>query len=409
MELPPAVAAAVARGLAAFLRQAPAGDIPPNLRRLAGFRDQALKPHRAKLLAALDDDDFRSKVLDWLDDAPAVKGDEARLLEIAARRDEGWEQALIAAAPAEVAERDRDDARLRSELKKERARVSKLKEDLRRQKEEGRGALADALRSVSELRTETRDLRELLGERERELAEVRDELAKAARDAEKDKRALRRSTDRAVAARTKAEGRATELRRAVAALERRVHELEVALDKERARAERAQRSISRRREPEARRPLDVPKGLLADAPETLRAWLDHDAVALVVDGYNVGKAERGFPDLELEAMRNRVVDEVAKLTRRFGIEAIVVFDGADVAPGTGRRRRGNVRIDYSRPGETADDHIVALLETLAPTPVVVATNDRELQDRVRRLAATVATSDQLLALIRRPKPVAGDL
>lgn len=37
---------------------------------------------------------------------------------------------------------------------------------------------------------------------------------------------------------------------------------------------------------------------------------------------------------------------------------------------------------------------------MPPDPVVVVTNDRELQGRARRLGATIASSNQLLTLIR---------
>jgi predicted RNA-binding protein with PIN domain len=99
-------------------------------------------------------------------------------------------------------------------------------------------------------------------------------------------------------------------------------------------------------------------------------------------------------------MRNRVVDEVAKIARQYSITAIVVFDGAEVPPGTARRTRGPVRIQYSKPGVIADDHIVDLVEELPSDPIIVVTNDRELQGRVSRHHATIATSHQLLALIR---------
>jgi predicted RNA-binding protein with PIN domain len=177
--------------------------------------------------------------------------------------------------------------------------------------------------------------------------------------------------------------------------------LERALDDERAKLERARRRATKAEGAEGpRRKLKAPKGLLDTAPEALSSWLARDGVRLIVDGYNVGKAHNGFPDLPLETMRNRVVDEVAKLVRKHSAAGIVVFDGAEVAPGTARRSKGPVKIQYSAPGVIADDHIVALVESLPPVPVIVATNDRELQGRVAALGATVATSDQLLALIR---------
>jgi hypothetical protein len=44
--------------------------------------------------------------------------------------------------------------------------------------------------------------------------------------------------------------------------------------------------------------------------------------------------------------------------------------------------------------------MVALLERLPPDPVILVTNDRELQERAAAHGATIATSDQLVSLIR---------
>jgi predicted RNA-binding protein with PIN domain len=143
----------------------------------------------------------------------------------------------------------------------------------------------------------------------------------------------------------------------------------------------------------------VPKGRFEDAPETLGEWL-RPGVTLIVDGYNVTKAERGFGELELEVQRDRLIEETEKLARRKKVQGTIVFDGSEVPPGTSRRRKGTVRVEFSAPDEIADDHIVALIEAMPPDPVVVVTNDRELQERARSLGATIARSDQLLALIK---------
>jgi predicted RNA-binding protein with PIN domain len=123
-------------------------------------------------------------------------------------------------------------------------------------------------------------------------------------------------------------------------------------------------------------------------------------VRLLVDGYNVAKQDGAFKALSGEDQRARTVDEVTRLVRRHGVEATVVFDGADVAPGTSRRRRGPVKVEYSRPPENGDDHLVALLASWPAAPVVVATSDKELQERCRALGSTIATSEQLLAAVR---------
>lgn len=392
---------ALARAVAAYLRDKPAKEIPARLRRFRGFRPQALTPHRETLVAALDDDDFRRDVLEWLDGSPSLKKEEARLLRLAVERNDGWKQALSESVTLKKATAGKSELdKAREVAERERQRAAKAKEDLRATRESAREEVRSAKQRASDLATENKELRTRLRESQTEARSTRNELRKIELSVEKDKRSLRRDADKARAAREEAEERSSALKREVSRLKRRVDELERRLADERARAERAERKkTGTSASPRVRAPLPPPKGLLADAPETLSHWLSQGAL-LLVDGYNVGKAPRGFPDVELETMRTRVVDEVAKLVRKHSTEAIVVFDGADVTPGTARRSRGPVKIRYSKPPEIADDHIVELVRGLPPDPVVVVTNDRELQGRVAEHRATVATSDQLLALIR---------
>jgi predicted RNA-binding protein with PIN domain len=402
MGLPPTIEATLARGVAAYLRDAPQSDVPAKLRRFAGFRDQALKPHRPKLLAALDDDDFRAHVLEWLDDSPPLKPDDAKILAVAAAREEGWEEKLAGTASRVQAKPAKSEVeKLRDGLERERAKVAKLKEESRVRREEARSALHETKTRLAEVGAELKEARASLRALDGELKAAKAAAERSGQAAEKEKRSLKRDAERAGKARAQADERMAKLKRDLAASQRRTRELEDALARERTKNEGARkRSISSSGGPKARRRLTAPKGLLEDAPETLDAWLREPDVHLVVDGYNVGKSERGYPDLELEAMRARVVDEVSQLARRYTVSTIVVFDGAEVAPGTARRRRGEVKVEYSRPPEIADDHIVEVVKGLPAVPVVVVTSDRELQRRVAEHAATVAFSHQLLALIR---------
>ena len=121
---------------------------------------------------------------------------------------------------------------------------------------------------------------------------------------------------------------------------------------------------------------------------------------LVIDGYNVARAPGAFGELGLEQQRDRLVDRVSNLAVTRKLRPVIVFDGSDVDPGVRTAPRGPVKVQYSAPGEIADDHIVALVEKQPPVPVVVVTNDRELQARVARLGATIATWGQLLSLTR---------
>jgi predicted RNA-binding protein with PIN domain len=85
---------------------------------------------------------------------------------------------------------------------------------------------------------------------------------------------------------------------------------------------------------------------------------------------------------------------------RKSVPTTVVFDGSEVGPGTSRLARTRVRVEYSRAGEIADDHLMAKLASLPPDPVVLVTSDRELQERAGAEGATIASSAQLLDLAR---------
>jgi predicted RNA-binding protein with PIN domain len=95
-----------------------------------------------------------------------------------------------------------------------------------------------------------------------------------------------------------------------------------------------------------------------------------------------------------------LIDEVRKLAVKRKVRTTIVFDGSSVPPGRSRRLRGSVAVEYSRPDESADDHLIALLSQSPSEPAILVTNDRDLQARAAERGATIATSDQLLALIR---------
>jgi predicted RNA-binding protein with PIN domain len=153
------------------------------------------------------------------------------------------------------------------------------------------------------------------------------------------------------------------------------------------------------RRPERRRPLPVPGGRGADDPETLAAWMGVDGVLVLVDGYNVTKHPQGFPDRGLEDQRTLLLDLCRRLSRRFGAELTVVFDGGTVGPIPTRLPLGAVEVVFTDPGRTADDEIVARTNAAPPDrPVVVVTSDNELRTRVTALGATIARSPALLGL-----------
>lgn len=390
----------IVRALGAYLRATPPRELPVSVRRFGSFASKALMPHRAALMAALDDAALRARIVRWLDDGKTpLKRSEADLLRAVTERKDGWNEAVSGERrtprrPAQTSHADAD------RLEREREKTRKARDDLQRVKGDAEAAQKELEARLTERERAVTDLQRRLKDAESAAASAARNLERAERAAERDRRKHERDLEKLRAEKDKlrdetriAKREARDLLASVRRLER-----EVA-------AAKTSRSAAKRSAPRAparRVPLAVPKGRFADAEETLEEWLGTPRVHLLVDGYNVTKAKGGFGDLRLESQRERLIDEVGRLARKKAIPATIVFDGAELPAGSVRRssKRSAVAIEYSRPPEVGDDHLVAKLASLPGDPVVVVTNDRELQGRVRALGATIATSDQLLRLIR---------
>lgn len=385
---------AVVRGMAAFMQAAKLTDLPAALRTLKGKHHKMMMARRHAIIRALDDDEgLRALVVDWLADKPAgISKADAALLEVATRRADGWREELASStAPAPTESGPLPDPTTDLEREKERAR--KARDEARRAKGEAERVAQTARKEAAELDERVAELNHRVAVLEAKILAATSETARARAEGEREVRKARKRAEKAEADLDAAKAELKELR---GELRRTNVADEPAPQTQRWTAIEPSATTG----PSRRARLAAPKGRLEDAPETLTEWLSVPSVHLLVDGYNVTKAEGGFGDVSLEGQRIRLIDEVGKVARRHGIKATVVFDGSEIAPGTSRRPRGVLEVEYSRPGETADDHLVAKLGTLPKFPVVVATNDRELQRRVARLGATVATSNQLLALFR---------
>jgi predicted RNA-binding protein with PIN domain len=119
---------------------------------------------------------------------------------------------------------------------------------------------------------------------------------------------------------------------------------------------------------------------------------------VLVDGYNVAKL--AWPDEELIVQRDRLLDAVDTVARRFNSEITVVFDGADVV-GSHARRRHLARVVYSPVGVSADDVIRAEVTATPPDrPVVVVTNDQAVRRDVAAAGANVVASESFAAAAR---------
>jgi predicted RNA-binding protein with PIN domain len=148
--------------------------------------------------------------------------------------------------------------------------------------------------------------------------------------------------------------------------------------------------------PPGRRPQRLPGGVIASSAAAAEFLLRSDAVVLV-DGYNVAKL--AWPSRSLEAQRDRLLDALENVARRFGSDVTVVFDGASVVGAHASRRR-LVRVVYSPEGVIADDVIRDEVRRLpAGRSVVVVTNDTEIVADVKSLGANVVPSNALIAVL----------
>lgn len=155
-----------------------------------------------------------------------------------------------------------------------------------------------------------------------------------------------------------------------------------------------------------RRPAPLPPAVFDDTPEAADHLVRLPGAVLLVDGYNASLAYR--PDLPIPELRRRLVDAVDELVARTGIDAHIVFDGAEVDSAgnpmrTGGRRR-SARVRFSPPDVEADDVILGMVDDIPPgQPVVVASDDRRVQDGARDRGANVISTTQLLAALRRER------
>lgn len=399
--VPDDIAISLVRSLGAYIGAIPASELPGPLRRFKGFRQQTLATrHRADLLARLEHDALRRRLVEWLDDGkPSISKRDKEILRLACERPKGWRTELEhhsrhKKAPPKGAEEK--VVELEAQLERERAKVRKVREELKDVKESARAAAAGERLAHAELMTELQDMKKRVSAAERARTEAQITAEKAELALERDRRKNRRAGEKAASDRDDARAELKEVRRTVRELRSRVRELEA----EAARSRRSTRTKTTPVPPGKRSRLRAPKGLFDDAPESLAAWLQTDGVRLLVDGYNVSKSQGAYGELNLESQRERVVDGVARLARKRNVQATVVFDGSDVPPRTSRKKRGPVTVEYSSAAETADDHLVALLEKWPNVPVIVVTNDKELQGRAAAQGATIATSSQFMALIR---------
>jgi predicted RNA-binding protein with PIN domain len=399
--VPDDIAVSLVRSLGAYIGATPTNELPGQLRRFKGFRQQTLATrHRADLLARLEHDTLRRRLVAWLDEGnPSISKRDREILRLACERPKGWRADLEhhsrhKKAPPKGAEERVTE--LEAQLERERAKVRKVREELKEAKEAARAAAAHERQAQAGLAAELKDAKRRAAAAEKKGAEARAVADKAQLALERDRRKSRRAGEKAAGERDEARAELKKARRDIRAMKARARELEEGASK----ARRPATTKSSPEPPHARKRLSAPKGLFDDAPGSLAAWLQEQDVRLLVDGYNVSKSAGAYGDLDLGTQRERVLDGVARLARKNNVQATVVFDGSDVPPGTSRKKRGPVKVEYSRSDETADDHLVSLLERWPNVPVILVTSDRELQERAAARGATIASSAQFLRMMR---------
>lgn len=403
-QLRPAIEVAVAA--ARRWRRARTGPVIPQalLPHLAG--DRVPSAALGRLGRAVDaDDEFRLAVAASLADGTDDLLDDASRLWLT--RPGGWRGQLdellrerrraATAATQETAERKERRRRIaaedalaasREEVAALGARLAALQGELAaaNARADEHAALADELRAeLTDARRDRRhadDRRRTASERVEALRVERDAARATAQRAE-------RSRDELLAARAAGEQgwgreRATENLAALRELARRASTLAAGL------AELVTPEELRRQ------PVAIPGAAAASPVATARHLLGVDGVVVFIDGYNVAKLE--WPHESLERQRQRLLDLVDTLARRFPAELVVVFDGADVIGAHSAVRR-LARVRYSPAGVTADDEIRALVATTdVRRAVVVVTNDKAIRRDVAAVGTNLLASETLTEL-----------
>ncbi len=167
----------------------------------------------------------------------------------------------------------------------------------------------------------------------------------------------------------------------------------------------------RRRAPEPA--LSLPLGVTADSPEAAAHLIRADGVHLIVDGYNVALRSwavgtDGLPaGGDLADLRQRLVDALSELALRSRVGISVIFDGDQASRVSAPGPAGPwLQIVFSASGVEADRVILDTVVARRPHgPVLVATDDRAVQEAAGRRGANVLSSVQMLGLLNRHTPL----
>jgi len=128
-------------------------------------------------------------------------------------------------------------------------------------------------------------------------------------------------------------------------------------------------------------------------------------MALIIDGHNLIGA---MPDIHLDEPEDeaRLLARLRAYRSFSGQELVVFFDSGDMPAPAGQAPNlasPGVAVRFSRPGQTADDAIVAFLQGRPqPGQYAVVTNDVELIWRVQSAGASIIRANDFVTKLARP-------
>jgi predicted RNA-binding protein with PIN domain len=149
-----------------------------------------------------------------------------------------------------------------------------------------------------------------------------------------------------------------------------------------------------------RRPIPLPRSMFYDSVEAADHLTAVPGIRLIVDGDNATSTSSSAA--ELSGRRQELADSLAELAKRVGTQVHLVFQDADVSErfGPPAAARRQMRVTFSAEGATVDVVIRELIDQLDRTEaVLVATNDSQLEQWVRRNGGNVISRAQLVAVL----------
>ena len=393
----------------AGLKEKPPVEPPSRLKQFMEFNKRKF-PARAlgqvrEVLEA--DGEFRDRVVDAV-----AEGEMGPIGWLWLTRPDGWEQqcADLALAAEKESERAADAQRIQEltqRLQRSEALVKRAdgqRDKAVRERDEARRQAAHA---GAEARRADEKAAELAGELQvarSGLEGVRGELAqiqrKATRTEGKLKSALVQIDQQKKELRTSREQHGEE----VSSLKERL----AAAEDEVALAREAGFELPAEPEPEVPAPptrrvrVPMPGGIHNDSTEAAEyLFRQVNDIVVLIDGYNV--TFKNWDKLPVQEQRHRFLRNVEELSSRYsGAEFVVVFDGSETDYdyiSTTARSLG-VTVRFSRPGITADDHIIGQCDGYPLTrPIVVVSEDGDVRERARNRGANLVHPRKLLGIM----------